>query len=252
MRKNKLSAMMMLAVYAVSVGSAAATVLPTGVAQTQNAMANFSQLRQSQKNQVAVSALSTNLRVFTVAASAYVYENVGSVPWNESDSMTPIVYAPFLIYAGKNASACGFSGGSGQSTGLGPVDLTTSSGANIYKGSNAAPYQFLPSGWKPAMGGTYCAVVWLNSPAAQQAAMATYYVAPNGAKSTVNNLTIMPTSLVYQTGQSSTLKNAFPMSETMWAPQSSATGGPAGTPAGMSGESSVTTGSPGQWIVGGQ
>ncbi len=245
MNKNKLSAMMMLAVSAISVGSAAASALPNGSTQTQNATATLFQLSQSQKNQVAVSALNTDLRVFTVSAAAYVYENSGTVPWNQNQSTTPIIYAPFLIYAGKSASACGFSGGSGQSTGIGPVDLTTKSGSHIYNGSNAAPYQFLPSGWKPAMGGTYCAVVWLNSPAAQQAAMTTYYVAPNGAKSSMNNLTITPTSLAYQTSQSSTLTKAFPMSKTMWAPQSSATGGPAM----MSGGNSAAMGSPGQWVM---
>ncbi len=248
MNKNKLSVIMMLAVSAISVGSATAAALPNGSTQAQNATATLSQLSQSQKNQVAVSALNTDLRIFTASASAYVYENVGSVPWNQNQSTTPIDYAPFLIYAGENESDCGFSGGSGQPTGIGPVDLTAAGGSHIYNGSNAAPYQFLPSGWKPAMGGTYCAVVWLNSPAAQQATIVTYYVAPNGAKSNMNNLTITPTSLAYQASQSSTLTKAFPMSKTMWAPQSSATG----EPAGMSSENSIAMESIRQWLMDGQ
>ncbi|MBN6739489.1 hypothetical protein JKG47_02860 [Acidithiobacillus sp. MC6.1] len=209
--------MMMLPVYMFSTDLAMAAT-PSGTSNTQAATATLSQLQQTRGDQVAVASVNTDLRVFAMSAAAYVYENTGGVAWNQQQSTTPVAYAPFLIYAGNNASVCGFSGGTGKSTGFSNVNVASANGAHVYNGSNAAPYQYLPSTWKPAMGGTYCAVVWLNSPGAQESAMSIYYVTPKGAKSILNNLTITPTSLVYKVGQSPTLTKAFPNSQPMWSP----------------------------------
>lgn len=152
--------------------------------------------------------ISENMKIFTVAAQKYVFENTGNVPWNTNESQTPVSYASFLLFAGaanssQAASVCGFSAGSGQTVPgfSSPVSIegtvSSKSMANAVNWSGA-PDQFLPNGWNPAFQGTYCAVVQLNIPSAKEASIMSYYVAPNGTVSHSLNITMQSDGLAYK------------------------------------------------------
>lgn len=163
-----------------------------------------------------------NLLIFAVAAQKYTFENTGEAPWNQNESTTPVDYAPFLLYAGsaapsQAASVCGFTPGSGTTV---PGFQSAVSISGVVNGSQAAnpvqwtaPARFLPSRWKPAFRGTYCAVVTLNQPAPQQASMVAYYVAANGGRSASLNLQIAPSDMGFQVSQ-----HLAPLLPTHWKP----------------------------------
>jgi hypothetical protein len=218
--------------------------------------ATTSQLSTTRQNAIAITDLNNELKVFSMSAAAYVFENVGSVPWNQINSTTPVAYAPFLLYAGATSTQCGFASGTGTAV-PGFSTPTSITGTvtdqpmvnKITGGTWTAPTQYLPENWAPPLGGTYCAVAWLNQPAAQQFTLSTYYVAPNGAVSSTDNLTVTPTGMVYQAGQILATK-PIANSEEMWEPMPSqvpaSTGGTVSSAAGglltMSG-TSVTSAS---------
>lgn len=188
-----------------------------------------SQLQGAAARAALVNNLSQNLQIFAVAAQKYVFENTGSVPWNQNQSTTPVGYAPFLLYAGANSSACGSAGGSGTAVPgfTSPVNIsgtvTDQSMANPVSGWTA-PTDYLPSQWHPALGGTYCAVVTLNDPAAKQVALVAYYVAPNGAISHKLNIQMAPSSAAFS--GSVAVQSSLPTGSTwkpMWKPTGSST-----------------------------
>lgn len=203
------------------------------------------QLQSTATGSALVNNLQQNLRIFTVAAQKYVFENTGAVPWNQNQSTTPVLYAPFLLYAGSATSAtadsiCGFNAGSGT-----PVPYV-SSPVNIIDGvapamqmknpvSWSTPSNYLPAQWHPSFRGTYCAVVTLNEPSAQQASLVSYYVSPNGTYSDTFNIQMPPSSVAFQGG--SAIQESIPSQTwiSMWKPSGSTSG------------SSGTSGMPTTW-----
>ena len=124
-----------------------------------------SQIQSANAKSALLSDIQQNLQIFAVGAQKYAFENVGDSPWNETDSTTPVAYAPFLLYAGsassgtRAASECGFTGGSGTAVAgfSSPVAIngvvTAQPAANNV--SWTSPTRFLPSKWNPAFKGTY-------------------------------------------------------------------------------------------------
>lgn len=195
----KLAMIPALAILAVAgVGSASAN--------SDNSTLGVQQLHTSKA--MLMQDIQQNMQIFTIAAQKYAFENTGSAPWNQTDSATPIAYAPFLLYAGDAsspqaaASACGFTSASGTAVPgfSSPVSIegsvTTVPSANSV--SWTSPTQVLPTKWNPAFKGTYCAVVSLNAPSAQQASMISYYVAPNGTVSHALNIQMAPSGVAYK------------------------------------------------------
>ncbi|MDD2859737.1 MAG: hypothetical protein PHI71_01540 [Acidiphilium sp.] len=177
-----------------------------GVAGAANVVS--SQITATARNEDAVIGLNKDFRMFATAAAAYVYANVGDAPWNQPDSTTPIIYVPIDMYAGNNPAQCDFPAVSGEVVpGVsGPINLFGSvpavpapSTVTSSAWATALPDYYLPSiSWKPPFGGTDCAVAYLNEPAAEDYGMVTYYVAPSGTRSVVNNLTITKAMLAAQ------------------------------------------------------
>lgn len=112
-----------------------------------------------------VNNLTTDTGIFEYAAQKWAVDNLGSLPWNQSGSTTPITYAPRLVYDGNPALCYGSQGLTASNLGGSPVDLTqqqTPSG-------NA----FLPATFRAPYAGTYCGVV-----------------VPNATTTTVNGATV--------------------------------------------------------------
>lgn len=122
--------------------------------------------------------------LFNAAAQEYA-NNTVKVPWNVANSNVAIQYAPFLIYAGSNPSSCAPPTGSGA---------TVSGSVNLVGQSNGS-VSYLPSSWSPPVSGTFCAVVWVNSPYATEMTVQSYFVPSSSAsvQSTINSQTAMNT-----------------------------------------------------------
>lgn len=191
-----------------------------------------SQLQKNATENAIIINLVQDLQIFTVAAQKYTFENTGNIPWNDNDSTTPVTYSPFLLYAGAATSSanaesvCGFT-----PTGNSPLPTTaltgnftppTTTNGGALSGWSA-PSQYLPDSWKPDFSGTYCAVVTLNSPAAKQANIDAYYVAPNGTNSSTYSIHMAPASVAYNSR--SKLKSEIPNSvwTPVWKPAASTT-----------------------------
>lgn len=181
-----------------------------------------SQVQKESAKHAIIIDLTQDLKIFAVAAQKYTFENTGNVAWNTEYTTNPVVYSPFLLYAGAAStsaqaqSVCGF-------TPSGNSPLPTTSISGYVAGSSTAdngllswssPTQYLPSGWNPAFSGTYCAVVTLNSPAAKEASVDAYYVAPNGTYSKTFNVSIPPAAVAYK-GELNLQSN---LPDTMWQP----------------------------------
>lgn len=122
--------------------------------------------------------------LFNAAAQEYA-NNTVKVPWNVANSNVAIQYAPFLIYAGSNPSSCAPPTGSGA---------TVSGSVNLVGQSNGS-VSYLPSSWSPPVSGTFCAVVWVNSPYATEMTVQSYFVPSSSAsvQNTINSQTAMNT-----------------------------------------------------------
>lgn len=175
-------------------------------------------LNKGNAQSLLINELQQNLKIFTVAAQKYVYENTGEIPWNVNDSTTKQTYPSFLLYAGKTsnpATDCGFTPTSGSAPF--PQDASfLNTPVNIQGNSEGVipsayqmplwngkkwntPTQYLPSLWNPSFHGVYCAIVTLNEPHAKETSIVSYYVAPNGTYSDSLNLQMPASFLAYQT-----------------------------------------------------
>lgn len=174
------------------------------------------------RNDGAVVGLSKDFRMFARAAAAYVYVNVVDVPWNQPQSTKPVLYVPIDMYAGRSAAQCKFPavsgevvpGVSGAINLFGTVtNMAAPSSVTPSLWSAALPDHYLPSvAWQPPFGGTDCAIGYLNEPAAKEYALVTYYVAPSGTRSVVNNLAITKQALA---AQAAAALNADPPSNSL-------------------------------------
>jgi|GEM_PF-6539827 len=184
------------------------SVVGVGTAFASNANSTLGVQQLHASKAMLMQDIQQNMQIFTIAAQKYVFENTGGVPWNQTDSATPIAYAPFLLYAGdagspqSAASVCGFAAASGTAVPGFSSPVSIEGSVPTMPTANAvswtSPTRFLPMKWTPAFKGTYCAVVSLNTPSAQQASILTYYVAPNGTVSHSLNIKMAPSSVAYK------------------------------------------------------
>lgn len=129
-------------------------------------------------------AIAKFIQVFTSGVSAYVYENVRNVPWNQYESTAPVAYQPIDFYAGGNSSLCNFQTGSGTPVPGVPSLVNLTSPSNVPASNWNPPQSYLPASWTPPLGGTFCATVWLNHPSAKMYTTITYFTPASTAKST--------------------------------------------------------------------
>lgn len=146
--------------------------------------------------------------LFNAAAQEYA-NNTVKVPWNVANSNVAIQYAPFLIYAGSNPASCAPPTGSG----------TTVSGSVNLVGQSNGSVSYLPSSWSPPVSGTFCAVVWVNSPYATEMTVQSYFVPSSSAsvQGTINSSTAMNTQyLTYNSAKTYVQQYSTVLSKAGW------------------------------------
>ncbi len=176
--------------HAVVTGAVLLTVaLPALASNGTRSDAGRSQVQAETRIREQAAAIGKAVRIFNDGVTAYVFENVRNVPWNEKDTTTPIDYAPIDVYAGSDGGLCSFQTGPGTAVpGIsGQVNLQAAK--NVSASGWNPPGSYLPSGWSPPLGGTFCATVWLNKPVARQYTMMTYFVTSASARVTDINVT---------------------------------------------------------------
>lgn len=139
-----------------------------------------------------VAQMAALMQQWSAAVVTFAHQVGSAVPWNADQSGQPLAYAPMYLYAGPGgAQACRFTGGSGAAlptvSGINLAQPVNLAGLSLNLGSagsqQAAAYQqgvgngntFFPQNAGGPLGGTFCAAVIYNSPAAQQMQVATWY-----------------------------------------------------------------------------
>lgn len=181
------------------------------------------QASQAQSNaDAAMQAQLKGLMQQWMAASVGFAQQAGSaVPWNQTNSATPIDYAPLYLYAGPGGSAaCQFGSGSGTQlpsvAGINlsaPVNLagqkltlpaSASSQAAAYQQAIGNGNTFFPAQAGGPFNGTFCAAAAYNQPGAQQVQVVTWY-APSATSLAQQSATQKtPTMVLYSAAQSFT------------------------------------------------
>ncbi len=200
-----------------------------------NVMSSQAQSNADATTQAQMAAL---MQQWTAAVVEFAHQLGAAIPWNQNQTQTPITYAPLYLYAGPGgAAACQFPGGNGTPLGTvaginlnAPVNLAglslnlASAGtqqASAYQQAIGNGNTFFPGPTQPGQpqaggpfGGTFCAAIAYNQPAAQNMTFATWY-APSASQISAQSSTSgqkTPKMLVYSAGQQFTNSiNGSPM-----------------------------------------
>jgi hypothetical protein len=159
----------------------------------------------SNTDQATMSQLASLMQTWSAAAATFAHQVGSAVPWNQTNTQTPIQYAPMYLYAGPNGPGpCQFPGAQGNLSALPaivdasgrPVNLSQpvnlagltinlsqlgSEQAKAYQAAIGAPNTFFPQNMGGPFNGTYCAAVAYNQPNAKQFQIVTWY-APSSSE----------------------------------------------------------------------
>jgi len=209
-------------VLGVAIAAALCVAQPAFAADNPAQSATLQSAKAGSNADAAVQAqLATLMQQWTAAAISFSHQVGAGIPWNQNQTTTPIAYAPMFLYAGPGgAASCRFTAAAGTAlpavAGINlssPVNLAgTSLNLSAAGTQQASAYQqvlgngntFFPANASGPFGGTYCAAVAFNSPAAQQMSVSTWYAPSPTAMQQTTAAQSTPRMAVFKAAQSFT------------------------------------------------